>query len=61
VKDDTVHPASLDWRLALQVRPEFGKGRGSSLKVLDHDADVIHPPKRHIPEPRDRVRQLAGF
>ncbi len=47
--DDTVHPASLDWRLALQLHAKFDKERSSSLKVVDNDADVIHPLNRHIP------------
>jgi hypothetical protein len=48
--DDTVHPASLDWHLALQLHAKFGKERSSSLKVVDNDADVVHPLNRHIRE-----------
>jgi hypothetical protein len=48
--DDTVHPTSLDWRLALQLHTKFGKERSSSLKVVGNDADVVHPLNRHIPE-----------
>jgi hypothetical protein len=53
--DDTVHPTSLDWRLALQLHTKFDKERSSSLKVVDNDADVVHPLNRHIPEHRDRM------
>jgi hypothetical protein len=28
------------------------KERGSSLKVVDNDADVVHPLNRHIPNLR---------
>jgi hypothetical protein len=48
--DDTVHPTSLDWRLALQLHTKFDKERSSSLKVVDNDADVVHPLNRHTPE-----------
>ena len=47
--DDTVHPTSLDWHLALQLHAKFDKERNSSLKVVDNDADVVHPLKRHVP------------
>ena len=58
--DDTVHPAPLDWRLTLQLHTKFGKERSSSLKVLDNDADVVHPLNRHIPEHRSRMSGYAG-
>jgi hypothetical protein len=41
--DDTVHPPSLDWRLAHQLHTKFDKECSSSLKVVDNDADVVHP------------------
>jgi hypothetical protein len=37
---DTVRPASLDRRLALQIHAKFGKERGSSPEAADNDADV---------------------
>src|ERR1700737_4342787 len=52
---DTVHPTSLDWRLALQLHTKFDKERSSSLKVVNNDADVVHPLNRHIPEHRGRM------
>ena len=45
--DDTVHPISLDWRLALHFHTKFDKERSSSLKVVDNDTDVVHPLNRH--------------
>ncbi len=47
--DDTVHPKSLDWRLALELHTNFNKERRSSLEVVDNNEDVVHPQKRHIP------------
>jgi hypothetical protein len=47
--DDTVHPTSLDRRLALQLHTKFDKERNSSLKVVDNDAHVVHPLNRHVP------------
>jgi len=44
---ETVHPTSLDRRLALQVQTKFAKERNSSLKVVDDDAHVVHPLNRH--------------
>src|SRR3712207_3982798 len=45
--DDTVNPTSLDGCLALQLHTKFGKERGSGLKIVDDDEDVVHPPNRH--------------
>src|SRR3712207_6520336 len=45
--DDTVHPTSLDRRLALQLHTKFDKERSSSLKVVDDDAHVVHPLNRY--------------
>src|SRR6266851_3047774 len=47
--DAAVYPLSLDCHLALQLETEFDKERGSSLEVVDNDADVVHPQKRHVP------------
>ena len=32
--DDSVHPRSRDWHLALQLHAKFGEERNSSLEVL---------------------------
>src|SRR5204862_2460118 len=37
--DDTVHPTSLDWRLALELHTNFNKERSSSLEVVDNNED----------------------
>src|SRR5947207_13093904 len=37
---DAVHRPSLDGRLALQLPTKPDKARGSSLEVVDNDADV---------------------
>jgi hypothetical protein len=34
----------------LQLHTKFDKERNSSLKVVDNDADVVHPLNRHTPE-----------
>jgi hypothetical protein len=49
--DDTVHPTSLDQRLALKLHTKFDKERNSSLKVVDDDAHVVHPLNRHSGSP----------
>ncbi len=36
------------------------KERSSSLKVVDNDADVVHPLNRHIPEHRGRMFGYVG-
>ena len=43
--DDNVHPTSLEWHLALQLHTELDKERFRSLKVVDHDENVVHPLK----------------
>ena len=45
--DNAVHPRSLDCRLAFKFRTEFEEEGGSSFKVVDNDADVVHPLDRH--------------
>jgi hypothetical protein len=46
--NDKVHPTSLDWHLALQLHTKLDKERLRSLKVVDHDENVVHPLKRHV-------------
>ena len=58
--DDAVHPTSLDWRLALQLQTKFDKERGSSLEVVDNDADVVHPLDRHVLKCRARTVPSFG-
>jgi hypothetical protein len=41
--DDTLHPASLDGPLALQLHAKFDEERSDSVKVVDDDEDVVHP------------------
>jgi hypothetical protein len=45
---DVLDPTSLDCRLALQLLTKFDKQRGSSLEVVDNNADVVHPLDRHV-------------
>src|SRR5262249_19028049 len=45
--DDTVHPASLDGHLALQLHAKFDNECLRRLEVLDHDENVVHSLKRH--------------
>jgi len=46
--NDKVHPPSLEWHLALQLHTKLDKKRLRSLKVVDHDENVVHPLKRHL-------------
>jgi hypothetical protein len=45
---DAVHPAALDRPLALQLESEFDEELGCGRKVVNHDADVLHPLDRHV-------------
>src|SRR5262245_22443366 len=47
--NDPVHPTSLDGHLALQLHTKFDKECLRSLKVFDHDENVVHSFKRHDP------------
>jgi hypothetical protein len=49
--DDTLHPTSLDWPLALQLHAKFDEERNNSVKVVDNDEDVVHPLDRHAGSP----------
>src|SRR5215470_3259614 len=50
--NDAVHPTSLDWQLAFQLHTKLDKKRLRSLKVVNHDENVVHPPKCHLPASR---------
>ena len=41
--DGAVHPKAFDLRLAFQLHAEFDEEHNCSLKVVDNDADVVHP------------------
>src|SRR5262245_28534489 len=49
--NDTVHPTPLDGHLALQLHTKFDKECLRSLKVFDHDENVVHSSKRHVVPP----------
>ena len=46
--DETIYRGALDGRLALQLHTKFDKECLRSLKVVDHDEDVVHPLERHV-------------
>lgn len=46
--DDTVHPTSLDRRLAFQLHTKLDKECSSGLEVVHNVADVCHSPNRHV-------------
>src|SRR6266540_5593806 len=46
--DETIYRGTLDGRLTLQLHTKLDKERLRSLKVFDHDQNVVHPFKRHI-------------
>ncbi len=45
--NDLVHKRSLEWHLTLQLHTKLEKELLRSLKVFDHDEDVVHPFKCH--------------
>src|SRR5262249_5807172 len=49
--NDTVHPTPLDGHLAIQLHTKFHEECLRRLEVLDHDEDVVHSSKRHVPPP----------
>src|SRR5262249_40383332 len=60
--NDKVHPTSLDWHLAFQLHTKLDKKRLRSLKVVNHDENVVHPPKCHSPAPLlDRKRPALAL
>ena len=40
---------SLDCRLAFQLETKFDEESDSSGEVVEDNADVLHPPNRHVP------------
>jgi len=50
--DDTVHPKSLDCRLALELHTNFHKERSSSLEVADNNENVVQPAEATYPKCR---------
>src|SRR3954468_6666073 len=46
--DETIYRGALDGRLALQLHTKLDKERLRSLKVVDHNEDVVHPLERHV-------------
>jgi hypothetical protein len=47
--DHLIDRRSLDCRLALKLETKFDKERDRRGEVVDNDADVVHPPNRHVP------------
>ena len=45
---DAVRPTSLDFRIALELKTKFDKESDSSCEIVDNNADVVHPPNRHV-------------
>src|SRR5215212_9509559 len=45
--DETIDRGAFDGRLTLQLHTELDKERLRSLKVVNHDEDIVHPPNRH--------------
>ena len=46
--DETIYRGAFDGRLALQLHTKLDKERLRSLKVVDHDENVVHPLERHV-------------
>src|SRR5215212_7911547 len=45
--DETIYRGAFDGRFALQLHTKLDKERLRSLKVVNHDEDVVHPPNCH--------------
>ena len=50
-----IHEAALDRGLAFQLESELGEERHRAREVVDDDAHVVHPLKRHAPDDRHVV------
>jgi hypothetical protein len=46
--DNAVHPTTLDRPLALHHKSELDEERNRGGKIVNHDADVIHPLDSHL-------------
>src|SRR3954470_23854721 len=44
---DAICPASFDWGAPLELEAKFGEELNGGIKVLHHDADVVHTLDRH--------------
>jgi hypothetical protein len=55
-----VHPRSLDLRLALQFKTKFDEESDGSCEIVDDNADVVHPPKRHAPNIARRTSEASS-
>src|SRR5947208_15528135 len=49
--DETIYRGAFDGRFALQLHTKLDKERLRSLKVVNHDENVVHPPNRHGSSP----------
>jgi hypothetical protein len=47
-----VHPTSSTGASPSSSNTKFDRERSTSIKVVDNDADVVHPLNRHVPEHR---------
>ncbi len=50
--NDAIHPAALVRCLAFQLESELNEERRGGRKVIDDDADMVHPLDRHAGCPR---------
>src|SRR5688572_1026439 len=41
--NDAIHPAALDRCLAFQLESELNEERHGGRKIIDDDADMVHP------------------
>ena len=46
--NDAVHPTAFDGSLALQYESELDEELSRGCKVVNHDADVLHPLDSHV-------------
>jgi hypothetical protein len=59
--DEAVHHRPLDCRLAVQLETKLDEESDSSREVVDNNANVVHPPNRHVPSiGRDTLDQQGS-
>jgi hypothetical protein len=58
--NNAVHPRPLDYSLAFQLQTKFKEKNNSSLKVVDDDADIVHPLDRHRTNVDQSLRNIQS-
>lgn len=56
--DNAVGPPSLDSHFALQLETQFDEEGDGACEVVDNNADIVHPLKRHVPNGAHRTSKM---